>query len=563
MSDAPFLYQWEVRRTRLPSESLADVLLASRNIADDSFFTLSYEQGLHDPFLFQQMQRAVDRVVLAIERKEEILIAGDYDLDGISGTALLLDFFRQIQFPAHFKLPHRVEDGYGLHAKTIIAAHKAHTKVIITVDNGISCFAEVALAQSMGIDVIITDHHNIPEKIPPAYAILHPKIAEESYPDKELTGSGVAYKFVCALAKRLLPAHQVESYCKWALDLATLGTIADMGVLLGENRQLVHFGLQVLSKQRRPGIRKMLTLAGHKDVKCNADVVGFKLGPRLNASGRMDRADLSIQLLLSANEFEAENIANQIETLNSERKIAAEKAFLLADQLLIDPDKKSVLTAQSDQFHPGVIGLAASKVVEKYQRPVLILELREDIAVGSMRSIPGIDLMSVLNQLKPFFIKFGGHAQAAGFSIAKEQIATFIVAMENLFDQFLPMPVPTLLLDTDLYASDISLETCTTLEKFEPFGIGNPKPLFLMEGIEIEQVTELGTSGKHWKLSLRDPRVQKSFQAVAFNMSKNQFKHEMNLAVRLGVNVWNNQSSPQVIIEHTEESRKQEAADSE
>ncbi|MBI4835695.1 MAG: single-stranded-DNA-specific exonuclease RecJ [Candidatus Abawacabacteria bacterium] len=548
--NTPALFQhWEIRQKRTPYQALDQVLLSSRNIQDSSFFSLNYSQGIYDPFLFRHMGKAVDRIVQAIKGNEGVLIAGDYDLDGISGTSLLLDFFRYIRFPAQFKLPHRVEDGYGLHTKTIIEAHKAHIKVIITVDNGISCQQEVALAQSLGIDVIITDHHTIPEKIPPAYAILHPKIAEETYPDKELTGSGVAYKLTCALAKKLLPEAEAENYCKWSLDLATLGTIADMGLLVGENRHIVHFGLQVLSKQRRPGIKKLLVFAGHQDANCNADVVGFKLGPRLNAAGRMERADLSVQLLMSSNEQEAEQLAAHLEKLNNERKNEAEKAFLLADQSIADKSK-SVLIAQSNLFHPGVIGLAASKLVERYQRPVLILELREDVAIGSMRSIPGIDLMPILYELKPFFIKFGGHAQAAGFSVTKEQLAGFIVAMETLFDRHLPLPPPTLMLDTELYASDITLEACNQLEKFEPFGIGNTKPLFFMESAILKNVMPLGSSGKHWKLQLMDQRVQQGFQAVIFNTMEAQFKPEMNLAVRLNMNIWNNQKSPQIIIEH-------------
>ncbi len=543
---------WEIKKRRQPDENLTDVLQASKNITDPGFFSLSYEQGIYDPFLFQNMEKAVGRIQLAIERKENILIAGDYDLDGISGTALLLDFFRYIRYPVSFKLPHRVHDGYGLNSKTIIEAHKAKIKVIITVDNGISCYQEIALAQSLGIDVIITDHHTIPEKVPAAYAILHPKISDETYPDKELTGSGVAYKFVTGLARKILPQIEAESFCKWSLDLATLGTIADMGPLLGENRNIVHFGLQVLAKQKRPGLKKLLEIAGHKDGIFNADIVGFKLGPRLNAAGRMESADLSVHLLLSSSESEAEALALHIERLNADRKTQAEKSFLMAESSITDTNK-SILIAQSDQFHPGVIGLAASKLVEKYQRPVLILELREEVAIGSMRSIPGIDLMSVLNQLKPMFIKYGGHAQAAGFAVNKNDIPVFIDALENLFNEFLPLPPPTLSLDTELYATDITLETCNKIDIFEPFGIANNKPLFFMGDIVMQQLLPLGSSGQHWKLTLEDTRTSRIFQAVTFNRPKEKFNQRMNLAVRLGVNVWNNQKTPQVIIEDCQE----------
>jgi single-stranded-DNA-specific exonuclease len=338
MDQNPPLTDWKLLQPRSPHEPLAEVLEKARNITDPGFFRFDYETGIHNPYLFKDMEKAVQRIIQAINNKEGVIIAGDYDLDGISGTAVLLDFFRHIGYPVHFKLPHRVKDGYGLSAKTVVEAKKEKIKVIITVDNGISCFQEITLAQSLGIDVIITDHHTIPDNIPPAFAILHPKVEHETYPDRELTGSGVAYKLACALAIKLLSEQEAIAFCKWALDLATLGTIADMGPLTGENRQIVHYGLQVLAKQRRPGIKGLLALAGHNDTLCSAETVGFKLGPRLNAAGRMAEASLSLQLLLATDSFTAQKLAIDLEALNTERKKVAEEAFLLADKLVQSQD---------------------------------------------------------------------------------------------------------------------------------------------------------------------------------------------------------------------------------
>jgi len=540
---------WLVSKPRAPHDHLIEVLLASRNISDSEFFKFDYNTGLHDPFLFKDMEKATIRVVQAIKNHESILIAGDYDLDGISGTALLLDFFRIIRAPALFKLPHRIHDGYGLNTKTIIDAHKNKIKVIITVDNGISCYQEIALAQSLGIDVIITDHHTIPEKVPPAFAILHPKIKAESYPDKELTGSGVAYKFACALARKILSAEEAEKFKKHALDLATLGTIADMGRMLGENRQLVHYGLQVISLRRRPGLKKLLEISGVKDIACTTETVGFRLGPRLNASGRMARADLSIELLLAENEGEAEKYALEIEGLNKSRQLVTEEIFIRAEKLIGTNTQAPVLVAQSQEFHSGVIGLVAGKLTEKYQRPVAMLEIRDDIVIGSMRSIPHINLMEALNDLKEFFIKFGGHAQAAGFSVALENRESFTKALHERFNSYLPLPPPQLQLDTHLFPTDITIENCEALEKFQPFGIGNSKPLFMMENIRVIRTDQLGSTGKHWKITCQD-NSSSTFQVIAFDYVPSAFENVKDLAVRLNLNIWNNRRSPQVIVEH-------------
>ncbi len=552
MDQNPPLTDWKLLQPRSPHEPLAEVLEKARNITDPGFFHFDYETGIHNPYLFKDMEKAVQRIIQAINNKEGVIIAGDYDLDGISGTAVLLDFFRHIGYPVHFKLPHRVKDGYGLSAKTVVEAKKEKIKLIITVDNGISCFQEITLAQSLGIDVIITDHHTIPDNIPPAFAILHPKVENETYPDRELTGSGVAYKLACALAIKLLSEHEAIAFCKWALDLATLGTIADMGPLTGENRQIVHYGLQVLAKQRRPGIKGLLALAGHNDTLCSAETVGFKLGPRLNAAGRMAEASLSLQLLLATDSFTAQKLAIDLKALNTERKKVAEEAFLLADKLVQSQDTAGpVLVASSSQFHPGVIGLAASKIAEKYQRPVAILEEREDVIVGSMRSIPQVDLMEVLEEVRPFLLRSGGHAQAAGFSLAHDQKAAFIGALTQFCSYYLPLPPRELVLDTEIFPEDLTLETHATLEKFEPFGIANTKPLFLARNLQPIQIQALGSEKKHWKVQFKHAHSGKTLTGIAFNTSEQVFQQPIDAAVRLSTNRWNNTVSIQVIIEQT------------
>lgn len=530
---------WNLKYSRAGGETLWTALMKARDIKDPGTFFGGIEiSDLHDPFLFPDMNKAVERVLRAAQSRERIVIYGDYDVDGISGAALLVHTLRLLGAEVSYRIPHRKNDGYGLHAKFVEGLAALKTGVLVTVDLGISCFKEVALANELGMDVIITDHHTVPVNIPQAYAILHPLLAP-NYPFNHLSGSGVAFK----LASALLIRSNREDFIPFLTDLASLGTVADCVPLLGENRALVKLGLKQLESTRWDGLRALLKLAGVES-DFSTHTIGFQIGPRLNASGRMDDPLWALQTLLAEGAAATEKAA-KLDELNKERQALTIEIEEEAAAVL---DMAAPILVAAGKWSSGLVGLVAGRLQEKYQKPVFILEDRGDILVGSARSLPGFHCTNALTELSQHLDHFGGHEQAAGFQMKKENYPAFRTGLLELAGRLLAQNplVPTQNIDTDLHPEDLTLEIIEKISAFAPFGIGNPKPLFLMENVLITQTKRMGAAGQHLRWSGLFHSEPIEGVAFRFDGDESQLLESTSLAVRLERNDWNGQSTVQL-----------------
>ena len=447
------------------------------------------------------MPRAVARVMQAVQSKERITIYGDYDVDGVTATAVMITTLRKLGADVDFYIPSRSE-GYGLNLKAVsVLASKHRTKLIITCDCGISNFSEINFARSLGVDTIVVDHHTMPELLPPASAILHPKVLNEEHPLFHLPGVGVAYK----LAEALLLQNGLPEEVEKLLDFVTLGMIADMVPLTKECRYLVQVGMPVLVHSQRAGIKALLAqVAGRSNE--GTDLVGFGLAPRINAVGRLSDANLAVKLMVTADEDEAGQLANQLELDNVRRQELCEQIFTHADSVaagrMIHGDR--AIAIYDERWHHGVVGIVASRLVEKYHCPVFIGELdpEEGIVKGSARGIPGIDLYEVLKANEHLAIKWGGHKMAAGFSVEAGKADLFCKSLVETCNRMLAEQSmrPTLEIDLALEPSEVTMELAQTLTRLAPFGMANKKPVIAVRGAECANTRTLGKEGKHHRI---------------------------------------------------------------
>lgn len=506
-------------------------LLASRGIksADEikKYFNFDYDSDLSNPFDIVGMEKAVKRVIQAKEKKEKIAIFGDYDADGVSASAVLYEAFASLNFDNNVicYIPDRQTEGYGLNVQAIKYLHKKKVTLIITVDCGITNYQEVEKAKKLGIDIIITDHHHIPAQIPKAYAVINPNIPNSGFKFKDLAGVGVAFKFAQALLEKV--GNEEKEQIKWALDLTAIGTIADCVPLLGENRVLVKYGLLVLSKTKRKGLLEMFKV-GRINISENeipdAHKVAFQISPRINAAGRMDHASTAYQLLIEKDTVTARSLALEIEEKNKQRQKITSEIFKEA-QILADKSfkEKKFILAESPHWPVGVLGLVAGKIAEEYKKPTIILRRQEKELVGSLRSIPEVNIIENLEKCSELLIKFGGHPQAAGLSIKSENLKKFYEKMSSLVEAELAEKEIVVNLDIDLEIGikDINWELMADLKKMEPFGVGNPEPVFLVRNMLINDLKIVGNGQKHWKFSLQDEAGSpKIFNAIGFSLVK-------------------------------------------
>lgn len=527
---------WTLKHERSSGESLWSSLLSARKIEDPgTFFSSATLADLHDPFLFPDMQKSVNRLQNAIRARERIIVYGDYDVDGISGSALLIHVLRFLGAEVSYRIPNRLKEGYGLHASYVEELATQNTAILITVDLGISCAKEVALAQELKIDVIITDHHAIPSEIPKAFATLHPKLAP-TYPFEHLSGSGVAFKLACAL----LTATHNEDMIPHLTDLASLGTVADCVPLIGENRVLVKLGLEQLQKTKWEGLSAILKNAGNATF--TTDTIGFQIGPRLNASGRMDNAYWGLQTLLATGP-EAHEKSQKLEMLNKDRQDLTKK-ILEEAEAHIDLMQPLIIEAGLG-WSSGIVGLIAGRLQEKYSKPTFILEDRGEEMVGSARSLPGFHCVDALKAVSHLLEHFGGHEQAAGFHLKKENYEAF---REGLFSHamvhFAKTPLmPTLAPDLILQPDELTLESITKIDSFAPFGVGNPRPLFWLKDITVLETRPVGSDGKHLKFRTRVG--DRELSGIAFNRSPDAavLSKSTELLVEVQANTWNGKST--------------------
>lgn len=473
----------------------------------DEFLYPDYGQDQHDPFLFREMQKAVDRVFLALKKEEKILVYGDYDADGVTATVLLYSVLRDLKAKEPLVyIPYRLSEGYGLNEKAVQEIKKWGVKLIITVDCGIANKNEVSLVKKSGMDIIITDHHHEP-KHPPldAWAIINPKVKDETYPFKDLAGVGVAFKFAQGLisqAKKygrdLGPAYE-----KWLLDLVTIGTVTDCVDLLGENRTLVRYGLVVLNKTRRIGLRKLMEKANLVSGDLLTWNVSFQLGPRLNAAGRLNHASASYQLLLTGDESEAERLAGDLEKTNQERQKITEKIYREAKNQAEKQEDKKILFALGDGWSTGVVGLVAGRLSEEYYKPAIVMGREDFEIVGSGRSIAEFDIISAIEKISQYFSRYGGHAEACGFTLTGEKnLEGFKKDLEKMAARELKgLDLrPKLHIDGEIELAAIDFDFLDELSVFEPFGSGNERPKFLLKGLQVVGIEKVGQSGQHLRL---------------------------------------------------------------
>ncbi len=477
-----------------------------------------------DPFRMAGMDQATERILQAIHSREPIVVYGDYDTDGVTATAMLVHFLRSIGAEVSAYIPNRFEEGYGLNCPALKGIADQGARVVVSVDCGARSLAEAEFAKQIHLELIITDHHSPGTVEPECCAFLDPKREACAYPDKNLAGVGVAYRLVQALLRSLPTSDPsaAENY----LDLVAVGTVADMVPLLGENRMLVRAGLQALNDflhtPLRPGMDQLLKVAGISRGKVDAHTIGFILGPRLNASGRMDTAIDALELLLASDPGEAKQRAAALDAQNRDRQGATREIYLEAKKILMQSDGFNAdqppwfLMAQKEGFNSGVIGLAASRIMDEFYRPSAVVTIEGGMARGSIRSVPGFHITEALDSCADLLERFGGHAAAAGFTIRTDRLTELRQRLERLAGDSLSQrdPHPSLTIDSEVALPDLSWDLLEWIHRLEPCGQGNPSPMFFARGLSVPFKRSVGKENAHLKLTLSDGR--RDIDAIAF-----------------------------------------------
>ena len=520
-------------------------LLFQRGIKDESSLKKFLEpslEDLHDPYLLHDMDKAVDRIRQAIEQGELILVYGDYDADGMTSASIVKESLEQLGAECLVYLPNRFTDGYGPNASVYkYFIEQQGVSLIVTVDNGVAGHEAIDLAQSMGVDVIVTDHHSMPEVLPDAYAIVHPEHPEADYPFKQLAGCGVAFKLACALLEEV----QVE-----LLDLVAIGTIADMVSLTDENRIMVQYGLEVLRNTQRIGLQELFEIAGIATSDITEETVGFQLAPRLNALGRLDDPNPAIDLLTGFDDEEVHEIALMIQEKNEERKEIVQSIYEEAKSL-VDPNK-SVQVLAKEGWNPGVLGIVAGRLLEELGQTVIVLNIEDGRAKGSARSIEAVNIFEALDPHRSIFLAFGGHAGAAGMTLEVEQLDALSEILETYVKDkgIAAKGKSRLYLDEELDLESLSLDTVKSFEKLAPFGMDNQKPVFYIRDFQVENARSMGAGDSHLKLKISKGTA--NFEVVAFGQGAKATEFaqtkQLELAVTLSVNQWNGQTTLQLMM---------------
>ncbi|MBL0225674.1 MAG: single-stranded-DNA-specific exonuclease RecJ [Geobacteraceae bacterium] len=507
-----------------------------------------------DPALLCGMDSAVSRLLAARSSGEKICVYGDYDVDGITGTALLVSFLRATGWNCSYFIPNRFDDGYGLNSASIESIIGLGVTLIVSVDCGITAVDEALLCRRRGVGLIIVDHHAPQEVLPDACAVLNPLQTGCDYPFKSLAGVGVAFNLLVALRSALRHAgafegRPVPDLRKW-LDLVALGTIADVVPLTGQNRIYAYYGLKQMAEPSRPGLSALKRVAGIKDGPVSCGQVGFRLAPRLNAAGRMESAVPGVDLLMSDSPEESLQIAVELDTANAERQAVERRIFDDAVAMVEScgryPEIFSIVLA-SDQWHQGVIGIVASRLVERYHRPTILIALTEDgQGKGSGRSIPGFHLLDALTACSQHLARFGGHRYAAGLGLTESEVPAFAKAFEAAAARTLTGSdlVPRLTIDFEVLPGDVTKELALGLKLLEPFGMGNPEPLLLLRRMTVVERRTVGEG--HLRLRLK--RDGFSFVAIAFNLADREVSGSIDVVFYPEMNEWNGSSTLQLRV---------------
>ncbi|HLS59556.1 MAG TPA: single-stranded-DNA-specific exonuclease RecJ [Virgibacillus sp.] len=525
--------------------SITKELLVQRNIVTEEAvndFLFPDMSRLHSPHHLTMIEKASKRVHEAISKEEKILVYGDYDADGVSSTALLMKTLIELGAHCDFYIPNRFTEGYGPNEAAFRLAAENDVHVIITVDTGIASIHEALIAKELGIDLIITDHHELQDELPDAYAIINPKCSPE-YAFHELAGVGVALKF-SEILLGYFPEH--------LLDLVAIGTIADLVPLIDENRILAHFGLQQLTTTKNMGLRALKKVCGITDDLIEDDV-GFAIGPRLNAVGRLQDARLAVELLLTESQEEAEEITDRVESINQERQQIVNEIIHEAEAMVSVEDEESVIIVAKQDWNEGVLGIVASRLVRKYDRPAIVLRIKEETGEvkGSARSIPAFNFFESCMKVKSLFTRFGGHSQAAGMTLPIENIGDLqaelnkIIKAELTADDF----KPAIEVNKKLSIADINEDLINQIGRLAPFGMSNPKPIFHIQDIPTE-TRQIGNLKNHLKLQFKVDDAE--LEGIGFSMG-HLFPHitphtPVEIVGELGINEWNGVRKPQIIM---------------
>ena len=511
-------------------------VLVSRGITDDnevSAFLYANVDQFYDPFLLPDMASAVQRIKTAILRNEKIAVYGDYDVDGITATYILFDYLKSLGADVIYYIPDRNDEGYGLNIGAIDFLCKKDVRLIITVDVGITAFEEASHAKSIGVDLVITDHHTPTDALPDAVAVIDPKLKGHNYPNGDLAGVGVAFKLIFALSG--CDRKIIDNYC----EFVCVGTIADMVPLVGENRFIASYGLKRIRETQNFGLKALIEVTGIEKSKISSSNISFALAPRLNAAGRIGSAKISVDLFLAGSYDEAKKIAAALDDGNKIRQSTEQQ--ILNDALdIIEKNNlynDKVIVVANNDWHHGVIGIVASKITEKYYKPTLVISIDKDgSAKASGRSIAGFNLFEALSAVRDYLDKFGGHELAAGFSLQADYIDSFRKAINTYAETVFTdeMQIPKLKIDAEIFSEDITLKTARDLTMLEPYGIGNRTPVFSLLGAKVNNV-KIHKDGKHAFLSFKKSNML--FSSPAFNMADEMINFSNGDVIDLAGNI--------------------------
>ena len=520
------------------------------NEKDAEIFMNPSLEYLRDPFLMKDMDKAVERIKKAIENKERIYIYGDYDVDGVSSTSILVLYFKSINYPVKYYIPNRLEEGYGINENAIEKIHADGCELIITVDCGITSVKEVDLANELGIDVIVTDHHECQSEIPNAYAIVNPKQDDCNYPFDMICGCGVAFKMIQALTDKEEFKNTMYNY----LEIVTLATICDIVPLVDENRIIVKNGLKLMKEGKNLGLRELIKVCGIETNKIGSSHIGFSVGPRINASGRLGYSYLGVQLFTTDCEDEAREIANILEAKNIERQLIESKMYKEAEEIIANDEsynKDKVLVVAKEGWQHGIIGIVASKLTEKYYKPTILLTIEGDEATGSARSIKGFNMFEALESCKELMNKFGGHEQAAGLALNRNNIKELKERINEIADYNLTKEdlIENVNVEYELDEESADLDLVEDLHKLEPFGMSNPSPRFIMRDLLLTHIYKMGKNKQHLKLIVEKDKI---YECVGFNMAyladNFEIGDKIDILFQVDENNYNNERKVQFLL---------------
>lgn len=509
--------------------------------------------GVHNPLNLPDMPQAAQRVAEAIEKGEKIVVYGDYDVDGITSTVLLYDFLVKSGADAEYYIPDRISEGYGINIMAINRIARSGAKLMITVDCGITAVGEVEFARTQKLDVIITDHHTCKEELPRAVAVVNPKRPDSEYPFAELAGVGVAFKLALAIAIET-GQNTREVFLRYA-ELAAVGTVADVVSVMDENRIIIEHGLEVMRKGGNLGIHALLEVSGAIQRPINATTVAFSIAPRINAAGRLGTAELAVKLLLCETKEEADKIAAELDSANRSRQETEQEIFDDAmDKVMKDAafDKKQVIVLAGEGWHHGVIGIVASRICERFYKPCILISYENGVGKGSGRSIPGFNLFEALGATEEYLTNFGGHSAAAGLGINMDSIDEFTAAINKYAAGVLKKEdmIPKIDIDCRVKPETVSVACAKALEKFEPYGTNNDRPVFSVTGAVIAAIDTVGADKRHLRVKLM--LGNRPVAAIGFNMSEYgaffQRGDVVDVAFSMDINVYQGSENVQLLL---------------